>query len=361
LNEPPVLALDRREEFDLRRPIRWIGAEMPALGRKLPAPPQHEWLELVKYWNGGGRAPVWLVVDPMRNAVDLIGRGPGAADPARYRWRVPYPMLLSGVRPNEMDWYQIMRPEWYVGEGWALTPEAAGVSEHDGRGLSSGPIEARIANDTLPGSLVVGGRNLDPVLQPRLEVLVNGRLLDQAIIAPGLFLRFLSLPSPTGSPADFATVTLRTTPPSRVAIEQFDASSTRAVFGYGHGWQEPEYNPRNGLRWRWLSERGELQVRAPAAATTLSLHLEGESPMKYFSRGSRLVIRAGQQEVFDRVLSSDFSVDAVIPAANDGNRSTTITLETDQVFIPAEHGWRPSGDRRHLGLRIFKCAIRVAS
>jgi hypothetical protein len=301
------------------------------------------------------------VVDPMRNAVDLIGRGTGAADPMRYRWRVPYPMLLSGVRPNEMDWYRIARPEWYAGEGWALTPEAAGVSDVDGRGLSTGPIEAWIGRETLSGSLVVGGRNFDPAAQPRLEVLVNDRVLDQAVVAPGFFLRFLSLESRTDGPADFAKVTMRTIPPSRVAIEQFDASSTRALFGYGQGWHEPEFNPRNGLRWRWLSERGELRVRAPAAADTLTLHIEGESPRKYFSRGSRLVVRAGQRVVFDQILSSDFSVDAVVPATSEGHRDTTITLETDQVFIPAEHSWRPSGDRRHLGLRIFKCAIRVAS
>jgi hypothetical protein len=361
LKAPPVLALDRREEFDMRRPIRWIGEAMPAVDRKLPAPPQHEWLELVRYWNSGGRAPVWLVVDPMRHAVDLIGRGTGAADPTRYRWRVPYPMLLSGVRPNEMDWYQIARPEWYAGEGWALTPEAAGVSAVDRRGLSSGPIEAWIARETLSGSLVVGGRNFDPALQPRLEVLVNDQVLDQSAVAPGFFLRFLNLESlPEGS-ADFAKVTIRTTPLSPVAIEQFDASSTRALFGYGAGWQEPEFNPQNGLRWRWLSERGELRVRAPAAASTLTLHLEGESPRKYFSRGSRLVVRAGQHAVFDQVLSSDFSLDAVVPAASETGRDTTITLETDQVFIPAEHNWRPSGDRRHLGLRIFKCEVRAAS
>jgi hypothetical protein len=227
--------------------------------------------------------------------------------------------------------------------------------------LSTGPIEAWIGRETLSGSLVVGGRNFDPAAQPRLEVHVNDRVLDQAVVAPGFFLRFLSLESLADGSADFAKVTMRTIPPSRVAIEQFDASSTRALFGYGQGWHEPEFNPRNGLRWRWLSERGELRVRAPAAADTLTLHIEGESPRKYFSRGSRLVVRAGQRVVFDQVLSSAFSVDAVVPATSEGHRDTTITLETDQVFIPAEHGWRPSGDRRHLGLRIFRCEIRVAS
>jgi hypothetical protein len=360
LNAPPVLALDRREEFDLRRPIRWVGDGMPPIDRKLPAPPQHEWLELVKYWNSGGRAPVWIVVDPMRHAVDLIGRGTAGAEANRYRWHIPYPVLLSGVRPNEMDWYQVARPDWYAGEGWALTPEAAGVSEVERRGLSHGAIDAWIARETLPGTLVVGGRNFDPAAHPQLEVLVNDRLQDASAVAPGYFLRFIPLDQRPDGRADFAKVTIRTIPASRVAIEQFDASSRRAVFGYGPGWQEPEFNPQNGLRWRWLSERGELRVRAPAGASSLTLHFEGESPRKYFSRGSRLVVRAGPQALFDRVLSSDFAVDAVVPVTPDAGGDLTITLETDQVFVPAEHGWRRSGDRRHLGLRIFKCTVRAS-
>jgi hypothetical protein len=361
LNTPPVLALDRREELDLRRPIRWVGNAMPPIDRKLPAPPQHEWLELVKYWNSGGRAPVWLVVDPMRHAVDLIGRGTAGADATGYRWHVPYPVLLSGVRPNEMDWYQIARPDWYAGEGWELTPEAAGVAQVDRRGLSRGAIDAWIARETLSGTLVVGGRNFDPATQPRLDVLVNDRLQDSSVVAPGYFLRFIPLDERSDTQADFAKLTIRTTPPSRVGIEQFDASADRAVFGYGQGWQEPEFNPQNGLRWRWLSERGELRVRAPARAATLTLHLEGESPRNYFSRGSRLVVRSGERALLERVLSSDFAVDAIVPMTAESERDVTITLETDQVFVPAEHGWRRSGDRRHLGLRIFKCTVRTAS
>ena len=41
----PVLAMDRRNAFDFRRPIVWAGGAMPRFARTLPAPPQHEWLE----------------------------------------------------------------------------------------------------------------------------------------------------------------------------------------------------------------------------------------------------------------------------------------------------------------------------
>jgi len=123
---------------------------------------------------------------------------------------------------------------------------------------------------------------------------------------------------------------------------------------YGDGWHEQEFNPRTGLRWRWLSERGELKVRPNTRALPAMLHLEGESPRTYFSRGSRLIVRSRDHVVFDASLASDFSLD--IPISNVGE---SIVLETDQVFSPADRSWRKSADRRHLGLRIFKCELRV--
>jgi len=342
----PVLGMDRREELDLRRPIKWVGENMPPFAQTLPSPPQHEWLEIVKYWNSGGRAPVWFVADPLRTDIDLMQH----SDPTKYRWPIPYAVLLSGVRPNEMDWYRIARPEWYVGEGWSLTPEAAGVAETDHRGLTAGPIDAWIAKDTLTGTMVVGGRNFESA--PRsIALTLDAAPLDEWSIAPGFFLRLVRLPA--RQTADYAKLTVRTLPPSRVAIEQFDASASRPLFGFGDGWHEPEYNPQTGLRWRWLSEKGELKVRSPKPA--IHLHLEGESPRKYFSRGSRLIVRAGPRVVFDQTRSDDFALDIAIPDVPD-----RITLETDQFFTPAGRSrpWRKSGDLRHLGLRIFKCELR---
>jgi hypothetical protein len=368
--ELPVLAMDRREDLDLRRPMAWLGSAMPRIARQLPAPPQHEWLELVKYWSGGGRAPVWLVTDPKRAAVDLIDHGHAVA---AYRWHLPYPVLIDGVRPNEMDWYRIARPEWYVSNGWALTPESAGVSGADGLGLASGDIEAWIARDTRGGTLVVGGRNLEPTARPRVSVWADGVSQDEWIAAPGFFLRFVKLGWARASGPrdrdhgdrsaddDYVRMRIQSSPPARVAIEQFDASSRRVVFGFGDGWYEQEFNPETGLRWRWLGERGELRYRIPAATTGLRLHLEGESPRVYFSRGSRLIVRTGGLVVFDQTVSADFSIDALVPVAAPSDGDRTITLETDQVFVPAERGWRRTADRRHLGLRIFRCELGPAS
>ena len=90
-------------------------------------------------------------------------------------------------------------------------------------------------------------------------------------------------------------------------------------------------------------------------ATTL--HLEGESPLKYFSRASTLTVRIGRRIVLSRVLNADFSLD--VPMADPLEREP-IVLETDQVFSPADRS-RRSADRRHLGLRIFKAEIRKAN
>jgi len=315
----------------------------------------------VQYWNDGGRAPVWFVVDPMRASIDLIQHGA----PARYRWPLPYPVLLNGTRPNEMDWYRVERPEWYVGEGWALTPEAAGVAAADGRDLPRGPIDGWIDRRVSGGGLLIGGRNLDPNRSARLSLLIDGQPFHDETLPPGSFLRIFTQ-TDIAAGSGFARLTMRTDPGAHVAIEQFDASATRALLGFGDGWHEQELNPRTGMRWRWLSERGTLRVRVPFTrlsadrleAPSTMLHLEGESPLADFSHGSLLTIRSGARVLLQRVLNADFVID--LPLTNTGLYDDPgITLETDQVFSPADRRWRGSADRRHLGLRIFKAELRT--
>jgi hypothetical protein len=103
----PVLAMHRREDLDLRRPIQWVGGGMPQVSARLPAPPKHEWLELAKYWNAGGRAPVWFVADPLRSDLALVDHGPPRGS---YFWPLRFPVLVGGVRPNTMEWYSLDVP-----------------------------------------------------------------------------------------------------------------------------------------------------------------------------------------------------------------------------------------------------------
>ena len=204
---------------------------------------------------------------------------------------------------------------------------------------------------------MIGGRNFDPTLRPTLTVDVEGATAVRQELRPGAFISFLSIPfiDYIGG-RDYSKVTVRASGGARVAIEQFDASSTRVMFGFGAGWQEPEFNPRTGQRWRWLSERGEIRYRGREPKAVV-LHLDGESPLKYFQRPSRLVIRSGDAILFSGLLSADFSIDVSLPAGSP--TGGVVTLETDQTFTPADR--TRSADRRHLGLRIFRAALRPAS
>jgi hypothetical protein len=348
---PVVLAPDRRQSFDLRRPLVWLGDQAPRVERQLPSPPQHEWLEAVRYWDSGGRSPVWFVVDPRRAAIDLVQH----RRPAEYRWSLPYPALMSGTRPNDLDWYRVDRPEWYVGEGWSLTPESAGVADADRRGLAFGPIEGRIRRDLAGGLFVFGGRAFDLTARPRLTASVAGRTIADVMAAPGPFLVVGRLPTELSAAdgSDYLRVTVTADPPARVGIEQFDASVSRPLLGFGAGWHERELNPTTGDEWRWMSDRVEIQYTTPPSGAVL--RIEGESPRKYYPRDSQLIVRSGATVLLRAMLPKDFSVDVAIPPAAE---PSTLVIETDQTHVPAEGRWCRSGDRRRLGLRIFKCEFR---
>jgi hypothetical protein len=346
--DAPVLAPDRRQSFDLRRPLIWLDDRAPRFDRQLAAPPQHEWLEAVKYWNEGGRAPVWFVVDPRRAAIDLVEHG----DPAQYRWSLPYPVLMSGTRPGEADLYDVGRPDWYVGNGWALTPEAAGISRRDG--ADSGPRSVWISPRVAPGYLMLGGRNLDS--RPH-DVLVRAGddRVAQFSAAPGFFVHFEPLKGMDAADrGGYLPLTIASAGGAQLALEQFDAAGSSPILAYGDGFFEHEYDPATGRQWRWLGAHGELSYVAQAPAV---LEIRGESPRKYYRSESRLTIRAGGAVLQDVRVGDDFAIRVPVPAAL---TPATIVVETDQTHVPADTSWRGSADRRRLGVRIFSCELRTA-
>jgi hypothetical protein len=356
--EPPILAMHRREDLDLRRPIVWAGVDMPPIAGRLSAPPKHEWLELVKYWNAGGHRPVWFVADPLRADLALVDRRDASV--VQYRWPLPYHALVGGVRPDVMDWYRLREPAWYLGEGWSLTPETAGVAQEDGRGPGRGGIQGWIRRRHEASTLAIGGRHL--IVSggdAHVRIAIDGRTTDERSVSPGFFLRFLELPAGAlDGDGEYAPLTVTADSPS-VAIEQFDVQpANRVVFGFGAGWQEAEYNPSLGLQWRWMSERGVLSVHA--AGQPLVLTLKGESPLVYFSKPSHVAVRVGDKVIGEQVLGDAFAIELRIPADLVAPTESEIAIETDQMYVPAERS-RRTGDRRHLGLRVFECSVRPAS
>jgi hypothetical protein len=352
----PVLAMHRREDLDLRRPIQWVGADMPRFSRRLAAPPKHEWLELVKYWNAGGRDPVWFVADPLRTDVALIDHPSGRH--ASYRWPLEHPVLLGGVRPNEMVWHIFDSPGWYLGEGWSLTPETAGVAKEDRRGPGVAPIDAWIRRRTEPVTLMVGGRNLSgDGAVARVRVMLDDRTIDETAATPGFFLRFVRLPEGAlvGAGA-YGRLSIAADLPS-LAVEQFDAQSMgRVVMGFSDGWHEMEYNPATGRSWRWMSEHGVMRARAERRALRLSMRGETEG----FSRPTRITVRVGDRVVAQSTVNSRFTIQAEIPADLLTGDETAIVVESDQFFVPAERS-RRTQDRRHLALRVYEVQLRPAS
>jgi hypothetical protein len=348
----PVLAMHRREDLDLRRPLQWAGADAPAFSRRLAAPPKHEWLELVKYWNADRRAPVWFVADPQRTDLALIDGSIGRH--GVYRWPLAYPVLIGGVRPNEMDWYVFESPGWYLGEGWALTPETAGVAEEDHRGPGVAPIEGWIRRRREAVTLMIGGRNLGADARPAaVSVTIDGRPIDQLSVAPGFFLRFVQVPEDglAGS-GQYARLAIAAGAVAdgqpRVAVEQFDAqSANRVVFGFGDGWHEMEYNPATGRSWRWMSEHGVIRVRAQGRALRLDVAGDAEG----FSRPTTVSVRIGTRAIGRWTVRNRFEVQAPIPAAALADGETAIDIESDQFAVPAERS-RRTQDRRHLALKV---------
>jgi hypothetical protein len=246
-----------------------------------------------------------------------------------------------------------------LGEGWALTPETAGLAREDRRGPAVAPIEGWVRRRAVAATVVFGGRNLggDPGVHATMAI--DGRPIHTETIAPGFFLRLLHLqPGALAGAGDYAAVSVSADSP-HVAIEQFDVQSDdRVVFGYAEGWQEEEHNPATGAVWRWTSERATLRVHA--AGQPLRLALTGEPPRVAFSKPSHVRISAGGRIVAERTLSDRFAIDVTIPAELVAGPESTITIETDQVFRPADR-WRGGADRRHLGLRVFYCALTPAS
>jgi len=355
-----ALWMHRRQELDMRRPLVWNRTRLPAWTARLPAPPKREWMELVKYWNDGGRAPIWLLADPPRSDLHLV-------DPrsmikrGEYRWPFDASSLLGGVRPNVLDWYEVVLPAWYLGEGWALTPETAGFAREVGRGPGRAPIEGWVRREDRAATLMIGGRNLaGSGGSVPISVAIDGKRVFEATAAPGFFLHFVPIAAGAlAGPGDYATLAVSAGGGEAIAIEQFDLRPTGdLLYGFDDGWQELEYNPRTGRLWRWSSEQSVIRVRA--SPQPLTLHLDGA--FETSARTAHVIVRAGGRMIAERDVPRAFTLDIPVEAsAIDSAGETLLTIETDQWYVPAETNWRPTQDRRHLGLRLYECRLMPAS
>jgi hypothetical protein len=200
-----------------------------------------------------------------------------------------------------------------------------------------------------------GGRKLSGAAPTDVTLALEGRPLWTGPVELGFFLHFVYVePTALAGQGSYAELTVKSGT-DEVAIEQFDVQvPDRTVYGFGDGWHELEYNPRTGRLWRWASERAALRVMSPPRALTLRVVGTFETS----ASTAHVVVRVGDRVLSEHDVPREFSLEVAIPpdvVTDDGE--TSITLETEQWYVPAETNWRPTQDRRHLALRVYELSL----
>ncbi len=341
-----------------RRPLQ---AEAVPVEPQLASPPRREWLELARYWREGGTRALWFLADPRRSDLALIDPG-SRRDRVRFAWDFESLSRVGGMRPEDLMWYRMAAPGWFAEEGWALTPETAGMARLMGRGPHLAPITAWVRRRQEPAQILIGGRNFGRPDGPAalFELSLDDRRFLSWAAAPGFFLRVFDLPTEAlAGHGPLVRLTVASSPasgdaPLPTAIEQFDLQSVGTpVWGFEAGWHEAEYEPTIGV-WHWTSERSTLRVTG--AAAHLELEFRVESPLRYFDQPSQVQVRAGTRTLVSFPVGRDQTLTVTLPADALADAAGAVTIETDQTFVPAER--EGTHDRRRLGLRIFDVDIR---
>jgi hypothetical protein len=351
-DDAAVIGMHRRVSAESRRARQWSGAPR---GELLAAPRDYEWLESTRVWRERDLPAAWFIADPRRT--DLALFDPASQQRLEYRWPFRQRTYVGGARPDQVDLVKFVAPGWFLGPGWALTPEVAGITERDGWGPHKRPSVGWVRRRPGETVLMLGGRHLGSATSAPVQVSVafDQRPVLTLDVQAGPFFGFHPLPAGalagTGRYSELtATATAGGGASPPVAIEQFDLQDPGVVqLGFEEGWQEPEYNPRTGRSWRWMSERATLGV--VSSGRDVTLRITGESSRRYFSRASRLSVAVGAETLATLELANDFTKEVTIPAAPLAKSNGRVTLGADQVFIPGDR--KGSADRRRLAVRIY--------
>jgi hypothetical protein len=338
-----------------RRPLQAIDV---GVGPQLPSPPRREWLELAKYWREGHTAPLWFLADPQRSDVALIDPR-SRLDRRDVEWHFQSLSALGGMRPSGVYWYRMPPPGWFVEEGWALTPEAAGISRQMGRGPSIAPITAWIRRRREAVAVLVGGRHLgSPADPPATFVMaVDGTDVARWDARPGFFLEKFDFPAELLRGDGLAPLTIRSTSGGggsiATSIEQFDLQTNDVLmWGYDDGWHEAEYNPELGI-WRWTSDRATLRI--VGASSPLIVTVRVDRPRRYFDDDPIVRMLAGSDVLGQTTFSGADTWTVRIPFEAVTRTAGRLTIETNRTFVPSDRGG--ARDKRRLGLRVFSVNI----
>jgi len=351
----PVVGMHRRVFTESRR-ARLYAGDLP--GTLLPVPRDYEWLELTRKWREGYDGEAWFIADPRRTDLALVDQA--HARTRGYRWPFNGNVYVGGARPNEIDWHILGEPGWFLEQGWALTPETAGIADRDGWGPHRRPSIGWIRRRTGDALMVIGGRHLGGDPPVNLVVSLDDLPVATRIVRPGFFLDFVGIPaSALAGDGRYAQLTVAaqaqtggTMPP--VAIEQFNVQSPdRVQYGFDEGWYEPEYNPTTARSWRWMSERAVVRVHH--AGKSVTMRIIGESPLRYFGQAPHVRVMAGDRMLAEVAPTADFTADVSIPADALAAANGRIVLTSDRAFVAGER--EGTADRRRLAIRVYGLTV----
>jgi len=353
----PVVGMHRRVFTESRR-ARLYAGDVP--GTLLPTPRDYEWLEMTRAWREGHDGESWFVADPRRTDLALIDQAHARTRP--YRWPFKGAVYVGGARPDEMDWHVVSEPGWFLEQGWALTPETAGIAERDGWGPHRKPSIGWVRRRSTDALMMIGGRHLGGDPPVFLVVSLDDRPLTTMVVRPGFFLDFVTVPAAAlVGEGRYAKLTVNAEAPATgatppVAVEQFNLqASDRVQYGFDEGWYEPEYNPRTAQSWRWMSERAVVRVHH--AGRSVVMRLTGESPLRYFDQAPRIRVSVGDRVLSELAPTADFTAEVSIPADALAAANGRIVLTSDRGFVAGEK--EGTADRRRLAIRVYSLTVET--
>lgn len=354
---PITVASHRRVFAESRRVREWLHQ---TAGTWLPSPPGFEWLQLTQAWRSGTASAAWFLANPRRTDLALVDTS--EASLTRYRWPFDSSVFAGGARPDEFDGYAFARPPgWFLEQGWALTPEIAGVTFRDGHGPHQKGSVGWIRRRPDGTELVLGGRHLGAPGAPpvRLVATIDGRTIIDRQLEPGFFAERVALPAGTlRGEGPFARIFVTSEAvdgsPQPVSLEHFDVQSVGVpMFAFEEGWYEPEQERGSARQWRWMSPRATLWVRPVGRDVTL--RIAAESPVRYFGRAPELRVSAAGTLLAHLSPSRDFTWEVVVPGEQLAETHGELLIESDRQFVPGKG--TPDGDHRSLALRVYSVEV----
>jgi hypothetical protein len=352
---PDVVLMHRRVWAETRR-ARGV-APWPGTGEAV-VPTSHEWMGILPRLDRA-RVQSWWLVDPRRG--DRVAIDPRSVLPReRFAWPMPLAPLLGGLRPHPFEWLVIDDPSWVLHDGWALTPELAGLSDAAGRGpgFRDGAV-ATVRTHESARTLMIGGRFVeDGARAVTMSVSVGDVWQATTEVSPGAFHRTWTVPPATAVASHHSeTLTVSAVGPgsSALLLEQFDIQPAGVpVVALADGWYEPERDVTSGRRWRWMADRARLDVLG--ARCDLRVTVAGTWP-RHYGDAPALSVRAGDRPLLEtRALARPFVVTIDVPRASiDAAGRVALDLSVNRSFVAGAR--TGSADARRLALEVTDLAI----